>query len=62
MHHKTTLRALIEAGLRQVLSNRWRRARFRLRDASFGGRGLQLGFREGDWQRIREAAYEGRGR
>ena len=58
---KTTLRALIEAGLRQVLRDRHRKARFRLRDASFRGRGLQAGFREGDWQRIREAAYEGRG-
>ena len=58
---KTTLRALIEAGLRQVLRERRRKARFRLRDASFRGRGLQPEFREGDWQRIREAAYEGRG-
>jgi hypothetical protein len=58
---KTTLRALIEAGLRQVLRDRRRRSRFQLRDASFGGRGLQPEFRDGDWQRIREAAYEGRG-
>lgn len=58
---KTTLRALIETGLRQVLRDRRRRSRFQLRDASFGGRGLQPHFREGDWQHIREAAYEGRG-
>jgi len=58
---KTTLRALIETGLRQVLRERRRRSPFRLRDASFGGRGLQPEFREGDWQRIRETAYEGRG-
>jgi len=58
---KTTLRALIETGLRQVLRERRRRVSFRLRDASFGGRGLQAEFREGDWQRIREATYEGRG-
>jgi hypothetical protein len=58
---KTTLRALIETGLRQVLRDRRSKARFRLRDASFAGRGLQPGFREDDWQRIREAAYEGRG-
>ena len=58
---RTTLRALIEAGLRQVLKDRRRRERFRLRDASFGGKGLQPGFAEGDWERIREAAYEGRG-
>ncbi len=58
---KTTLRALIEAGLRQVLRDRLGKARFRLRDASFGGRGLQPGFRDGDWQRMRDVAYEGRG-
>ena len=58
---ETTLRALIEAGLRQVLRDRQRRSRFQLRDASFGGRGLQPEFRDGDWQRIRDATYEGRG-
>ena len=57
----TTLRALIEVGLRQVLRERRRRVHFRLRDAGFSGRGLQPAFRDADWQRIREAAYEGRG-
>ena len=32
-----------------------------LQDASVGGRGLQQEFQSADWQRIREAAYEGRG-
>jgi len=58
---KTTVRALIEAGLRHVLRERRRRTRFQLRDAAFRGRGLQAEFRDGDWQRIREAAFEGRG-
>ena len=57
----TTLRALIETGLRQVLRDRQSRRRFELRDASFGGRGLQPEFRDGDWRNIRDAAYEGRG-
>ena len=57
----TTLRALIEAGLRAVLRDRKRRAPFRLRDASFRGRGLQAEFRDGDWARIRDTAYDGRG-
>jgi hypothetical protein len=57
----TTLRELIEAGLRSVLRDRRRKAAFRLRDASFGGNGLQPEFRGADWERIREAAYEGRG-
>ncbi len=58
---RTTLRALIEAGLRQLLRGRRRRESFQLRDASFRGRGLQPGFRDADWQRIREAAYEEHG-
>lgn len=57
----TTLRALVEAGLREVLAERGRRASFRLRDASFGGSGLQPEFRDGDWEQLRETAYEGRG-
>lgn len=58
---KTTLRELIEAGLRMVLRERRQKAAFRLRDVSFGGNGLQAEFRGADWERIREAAYEGRG-
>lgn len=57
----TTLRALIEAGLRAVLKERRPRSRFRLRDASFRGTGLSEGFEAADWERIREAAYESRG-
>ena len=56
-----TLRALIEAGLRAVLKERQRRGRFQLRDASFRGKGLKAEFRSGSWERIRDAAYEGRG-
>lgn len=58
---RTTLRELIEAGLRSVLRERSRKGAFRLRDATFSGNGLQPEFRGADWERIREAAYEGRG-
>jgi hypothetical protein len=58
---RTTLRALIERGLRTVLKERGRPARFALRDASFRGRGLQPEFRNADWGRVAEAAYEERG-
>lgn len=37
----TTLRALIELGLRQVIETRKRGGVFRLRKASFRGQGLQ---------------------
>jgi Arc/MetJ family transcription regulator len=57
----TTLRALVETGLRHVLEDSERREPFRLRDESFAGRGLQPEFRDGSWERIRDAAYQGRG-
>ena len=57
-----TLRALVEEGLREVLGRRrTRRARFRLRDASFKGRGLQAGVDLSEWTAITSAIYSGRG-
>lgn len=56
----TTLRALVEAGLRRSLRER-RSGCFRLRRATFGGSGLQTGVREGSWERVRELIYAGRG-
>ncbi len=58
---RTTLRALVEHALRQLLSERKRPKRFRLRDGGFGGKGLQPEFRDASWEKIRDAAYEGRG-
>ena len=58
---KTTLRALVERGLRNVLDADAHAGAFRLRDASVGGTGLCAEFRGAGWQRIRETAYEGRG-
>jgi hypothetical protein len=55
----TTLRALVEDGLRQVLRARRVDKGFRLRDASVGGNGLTSEFRDAGWERIREALYEG---
>jgi hypothetical protein len=57
----TTLRALVEQGLRQVLAEKHRKPTFGLRDASFGGRGLHPELKEAGWDRIRDLAYEGRG-
>jgi len=53
----TTLRALIEAGLRRILDERREVPPFQLRDASFCGSGLQPEFRDAGWERFREAAY-----
>lgn len=56
----TTVRALIEEGLRRVLAERKRVGAFRMRDAGFEGNGLQPGVGD-SWEQIRGLAYEGRG-
>lgn len=57
-----TVRALVEQGLRRVLDERKRpKQGFRLRKASFKGRGLQPGVAGANFERLRELAYEGRG-
>jgi hypothetical protein len=59
---RTTLRALVEEGLRRVLSGRKKPAdRFVLRDAGVKGRGPARGIHEGDWEEIRDRIYRGRG-
>ncbi len=58
---KRTLRSLVEEGLRWVIGERKTREKFRLRDASVSGKGVQPGIREGSWERIRDMIYEGRG-
>lgn len=57
---KTTLRALIEEGLREVLQRKKPDRTFKLRDARFKGQGLTPEFEaRGGWSRLREAAYPG---
>jgi hypothetical protein len=58
----TTVRALVEEGLRRVMPEHGRKTRFRLRDGSFRkGKGLQPHVREGAWESVRELIYEGHG-
>jgi hypothetical protein len=52
----TTLRALIELGLRQVIETRGRGAEYRLRKASFRGNGLQPAAKDLTWEQMRELA------
>jgi ribosomal protein L34 len=56
-----TLRSLLEEGLREVLAERRRKGRFRLRDTSIGGNGLQPGIDLQNAEQIRALIYEGRG-
>lgn len=57
-----TLRALIEQGLRGVVvSDKKHEEPFKLRRASFKGKGLRPEFRGASWEKLRDAVYEGRG-
>ena len=55
---KTTVRALVEDGLRRVLDDRDRhRQPFKLRDGSVGGRGVRAEMRDADHETWLEMAY-----
>ena len=56
-----TLRALVEEGLRDVIAKQDSEGKFKLRKASFKGKGLRDEFRGESWNKIREAAYEDHG-
>jgi hypothetical protein len=58
---RTTMKALIEEGLRRIVSQHKRQSGFRLRKASFKGNGLQPGMSGASWDTIREMSYERRG-
>jgi hypothetical protein len=55
---RTTLRELIETGLRTVLRQRSSTTSFELTDASVEGQGLQPAFRDASWQQIRDTIYD----
>jgi hypothetical protein len=58
----TTLRELVEQGLRHVVHERRnKQSGFKLRDGSFKGKGLTPEFANADWDKLLEAIYEGRG-
>ena len=57
----TTLRALIELGLRRVVEENARPGSFKLRDGSVKGKGIRPELAEAGWDEIRRLAYEGRG-
>ncbi len=57
----TTVRALVEQGLRRVLAERKQVGAFQLRKATFAGTGLQPGVKDTSWEQIRDFVYEGRG-
>jgi hypothetical protein len=56
-----TLRALVERGLHRIVRESRESAAFKLRRASFKGKGLQAEFRDAGWDAVRDAAYRDRG-
>ncbi len=55
---RTTLRELIETGLRAVVKQRSIQNRFVLDDASVDGRGLQPALRGASWEQIRDTIHD----
>jgi CRISPR/Cas system-associated protein Csm6 len=58
---QTTLKVLVEEGLRRIVAERKKRGTFRLRRCTFKGHGLQNHLAGASWEQIRELGYEGRG-
>jgi hypothetical protein len=57
-----TLKSILETALRQFLdANTAPQTPFRLRKHPFQGCGLQSHLLEGDWTKVREQIYQGRG-
>lgn len=53
----TTMKSLLEEGLRAVIARHRRAQAFALRDASVCGRGLRPEVAEAGWDKIRELSY-----
>ncbi|MCX6567674.1 MAG: DUF2191 domain-containing protein [Candidatus Aminicenantes bacterium] len=60
---KTTLKALVEEGLRKVMAEHLGRRpeEFKLRRVAFKGQGLQPHVASVTWDQILDLSYEGRG-
>jgi hypothetical protein len=57
----TTLRALVEEGLRRIVSECSERKGFDLRKVPFRGEGVSPDLDGGNWEEIRRRIYEDRG-
>lgn len=57
----STVRALVEEGLRRTIEDRKRARRFRMRRVTFRGKGLRPQVADGSWEAVRDLIYQGRG-
>jgi hypothetical protein len=56
-----TLRALVERGLHRVVAETKHQTPFKLRRATFKGKGLRTDLSGASWEKIRDMAYEKHG-
>jgi hypothetical protein len=56
-----TLRTLVERGLHRIVAETKRGAPFKLRRASFKGKGRLAELREASWDTLRDLVYKDRG-
>jgi hypothetical protein len=56
-----TLRTLVERGLHHVVAETKAKAPFKLRRASFKGKGRQAEMRDASWETLRDLVYKDRG-
>ena len=61
LEHGITLREIIERGIQLIISNNESLKKFKLRDGSVAGNGLQSKMSLGDWDSVRNEIYKGRG-
>jgi hypothetical protein len=61
VYEGSTVRALVEEGLRHVLEEHRRAGAFQLRRATYRGQGLRPELGDGPWEGIRSLAYRGKG-
>jgi len=61
VQRQTTLRSIIEQGIRNTLKEQEYDRQYVLPDKSVKGKGLQPEFRSSAWSDIRDSTYEGRG-
>jgi len=58
VREQATPQAPVEQGLRRIIAEKARKPGFRLRDASFDGRGLNPEFAAAGWDRLRDLTYD----
>jgi hypothetical protein len=56
-----TLRTLVERGLHRIVAETRHAEPFKLRRASFKGKGIRTELREASWDKLRDLAYQDRG-